>query len=67
MKQDTNKILLEFLEARPAIKVGEIAKHLGISKPFITRIKDGKQPMPDKYIEPLHEFMEKYGWTSKNY
>ena len=57
-----NKILLDFLAARPAVMVSKVADHLKISRPHMTDIKQGLRRLQDKHVAPLKEFMKVYGY-----
>jgi hypothetical protein len=62
MTTHDNKLFNDFLAARPAIKIDAIAKHLGVSNSFLTKLRRNEKPMPDRMIEPLREFAKVYGY-----
>lgn len=53
--------LRQFLMSRPAISLAPLAKAIGTHRQTLTSWKNGKIPLPEKFIEPLATELSRYG------
>jgi hypothetical protein len=61
-RPDGHLHILNFLRARPLIKIGSIESQLGSTRCNLVKAIAGTRPLPEKYIQPLVEILKEYGY-----